>query len=145
MKNISEKLTVVLIIAIFAFGTVACPKACTQPDKATKILSQQGYKDIVITGWRPFSEVGNMRHTLAIALNEHQLQLDEYMRKAIEDFCQPEKLEKIITDIAHKELNNVIQVEVERFFKFGEGHKAVSESVRSFLLSGSLLTQNDKN
>lgn len=55
MKNIIEKLTVVSIIAIFAFGVAACPKACTQPDKTTKILTQQGYTNIVITGWRPFS------------------------------------------------------------------------------------------
>jgi hypothetical protein len=29
------------------------PKACTRPDSAAKLLTQQGYTEIKITGWRP--------------------------------------------------------------------------------------------
>jgi hypothetical protein len=32
------------------------PSACTRPNDTTRILQQQGYKNIEITGWRPFAK-----------------------------------------------------------------------------------------
>lgn len=38
-----------LLLLVFLFG------CGTEPEKATRILEQQGYTHIVITGWRPFA------------------------------------------------------------------------------------------
>ena len=43
------------IAAIIAL-CLTMPSACTRPDDATRILRQSGYKDIEITGWRPFAK-----------------------------------------------------------------------------------------
>lgn len=41
------------IAALIALG-LAIPTALTRPDEAARILRQSGYKNIQITGWRPF-------------------------------------------------------------------------------------------
>ena len=43
------------LAALIALGCVL-PSACTRPDDATRILRQSGYRDIEITGWRPFAK-----------------------------------------------------------------------------------------
>lgn len=42
------RLGLFLTLAMLSFG-------CSQPDKATRILTDEGYTHIEITGWRPFS------------------------------------------------------------------------------------------
>lgn len=41
----------VLLFVIFAFVG-----SCSQPDKAVKVLEDQGYSNIETTGWRPFAK-----------------------------------------------------------------------------------------
>lgn len=50
-----EKAVVALPFTIIAllFVTVA-PRCCTRPDDATRLLQQQGFSNVEITGWRPF-------------------------------------------------------------------------------------------
>lgn len=53
MKNIIPFLQVTGV-ALAAVCTIAFgPRACTRPEQATRLLEQQGYTDIRITGWRP--------------------------------------------------------------------------------------------
>lgn len=40
----------ILIVGIIAIA----PKGCTQPEKTKQVLESQGFKNIRITGWRPF-------------------------------------------------------------------------------------------
>lgn len=42
------KIPTLLLIALLSLS------ACTRPDQATRILTQSGYTNIEITGWRPF-------------------------------------------------------------------------------------------
>lgn len=35
------------------------PTTCIQPEKAERVLRQSGYKNINITGWRPFAKSEN--------------------------------------------------------------------------------------
>jgi len=41
-----------VIVIIVGLG-VLCPNGCSQPEQATRVLQQQGYTEIEITGWRP--------------------------------------------------------------------------------------------
>lgn len=43
-----------LIKTTLAIGAAMLLMSCAEPDKATKILQQQGYTEIEITGWRPW-------------------------------------------------------------------------------------------
>lgn len=50
------KLTEILLAVAIAFGLIfIIPSACTRPEQATRILIQNGYSNIEITGWRPFA------------------------------------------------------------------------------------------
>jgi hypothetical protein len=42
------RLGIVLLLAGLMLG-------CSQPDKAVRILTEEGYTHVEITGWRPFS------------------------------------------------------------------------------------------
>lgn len=41
-------------IAVIVLLVIALPHGCSRPDDATRVLSQAGYTEIEITGWRPF-------------------------------------------------------------------------------------------
>ena len=53
--SVIEKLTVGTIasafVVILLFGG---SKACTRPNDARRVLEQQGFSNVEITGWRPF-------------------------------------------------------------------------------------------
>lgn len=45
-----EKIVIAVIVGCIVF---ALPKACTRDNDARRILTEQGFTEIVITGWRP--------------------------------------------------------------------------------------------
>ncbi len=53
MKDI---LKIIVIIIIAAIAVFVMPSACTRPDDTIRILKQQGYSNIDITGWRPLDK-----------------------------------------------------------------------------------------
>ncbi len=52
MKHTTFKAFAALVAAVAV--VLITPRACTQPERATRLLEQQGYTEIRITGWRPF-------------------------------------------------------------------------------------------
>lgn len=52
MKQIA---VIIGIVALIALALFVGPSACTQPDRATDLLTRQGYTSIEITGYRFFS------------------------------------------------------------------------------------------
>ena len=52
--KLGKKVFTITTAILLAIGLMALMTGCTQPDKATRILQQSGYKNIVITGWRPW-------------------------------------------------------------------------------------------
>lgn len=56
-SDYSGSTTKVWLIALLCVMAVLLvwmgPSACTRPEQATRILSQSGYSEIQITGWRP--------------------------------------------------------------------------------------------
>lgn len=53
MKNTIQILVVLTVVTLLA---IALPYGCARPDEATRVLYQQGYTNIEITGWRPFAK-----------------------------------------------------------------------------------------
>lgn len=53
--TILEKVIITVPFAILGFLLIAVgPKCCTRPDDTKRLLQQQGFSDVEITGWRPF-------------------------------------------------------------------------------------------
>jgi hypothetical protein len=88
-------------------------------------------------------EVERMRQTMVAHLSNAALQLDEDIQCAVEAYCQPDHLSKIIHDETERTLNAVIAEEVQKFFRYGEGRKAVAESVKKRLLEATTYTPLD--
>jgi hypothetical protein len=54
MTKIEKLITTVIVITIVIGLFTILPTGCTQPDKTVRLLEQQGYTNVTITGWRPF-------------------------------------------------------------------------------------------
>jgi hypothetical protein len=78
-------------------------------------------------------EVQGMRHTMAFALSQYTAQIDETLQAALEAYCTPENLERVIQTETAKILDQVIKEEVKNWFTYGEGRKAIKEAVEKKL------------
>jgi len=52
MKTAIKAVATIAFVVALAFSL---PKLLVRPEEATRILADQGYTEIVITGWRPFA------------------------------------------------------------------------------------------
>lgn len=88
-------------------------------------------------------EVESMRYTIVTALTQYQAQLDSDIKKAVDLYCTPENIQKVIQDVTFSTLNYVIKEEVEKFFRYGEGRTVIAESVKETLLNRKTYTPLD--
>lgn len=78
-------------------------------------------------------EIEHMRETLCVALAEHRFMMDNYIKEAVDAYCTPENISRVVKESALKQLDIAIREEVEKFFRYGNGRKAVSEAVEAAL------------
>ena len=88
-------------------------------------------------------EVEGIKRSMIIALTEHQAQMDEDVRKAVESYCTPENITRIVDSATAKALNEAIQAEVKEFFWNGDGRKAVAAAVKESILKKESYTPLD--
>jgi hypothetical protein len=74
-------------------------------------------------------ELEGMKHTIAMMLSEHLVQMDADIQAAVDAFCTPENVSKIIADTASKEIEQQIKLAVTRFYTYGDGQKAIAAAV----------------
>ena len=80
-------------------------------------------------------EVQSMKHSIMVALTEHQAQMDEDIQKAVEAYCTDENISRVVRAAATAEMEQAIKEEVGAFFKYGDGRKAVRAAVRDGLIN----------
>lgn len=78
-------------------------------------------------------EVEAMKQSMVHAFSQQMLNLDELFKAALDDACQPEKVQNILTEAANKYIKEALDFETQRYFLFGEGRKAISEKVKEKL------------
>lgn len=83
-------------------------------------------------------EVDHMRHSMLVALSEYQVRLDSDLKAAVEAYCTPENLSRILDDAVKKTLDRVIKEQTEHYFLYGDGRKAINEVVEKKLSFGAL-------
>ena len=89
-------------------------------------------------------ELEGMRQTLCAALSQHAAQMDEDIRRAVEGFCTSENLAYVVQTAAREQLKNTIEEEVQNFFRYGPGRRAVAEAVRECILKNETYTPLDE-
>jgi dTDP-4-dehydrorhamnose reductase len=88
-------------------------------------------------------EVEGMKRSIVAALLEHQAKMDADVIAAVEAYCHPQNISRIIHEAARTALDNAIREEVKAFFWQGEGRKAVAEAVKETLLKRETYTPLD--
>lgn len=78
-------------------------------------------------------ELEGFKIALLHAMSDHQLQIDQNVQAAVEKFCTPENLAKIIEDKSHTIMREAIESEVRDFFTYGDGRKAIRAAVQKKL------------
>lgn len=79
--------------------------------------------------------VEGIRESITTAMAQWALTQDDIVQKAIEKFCTPENVGRIIEDQVATCLESSIRESVNHFFRYGEGRKAVLGLVEKKLRS----------
>jgi hypothetical protein len=74
--------------------------------------------------------VQGMKHSILHALSEYETTVAEELRRAVEEWCQPENVERVVSRHVHQVLDAAVHDEVERFYRRGEGAEVVREAIR---------------
>lgn len=80
-------------------------------------------------------ELEGMKLSFLRAFQELSVQTDAMVKSAVEDFCRPERLQKIIDDEVNRTLKAAIEKEVETFFRYGDGSELIKLLTRKALES----------
>lgn len=88
-------------------------------------------------------EVENMKHTMCVALSQYTGQLDATLKQAVERFCTPENLERIIQTETDRILDEVLREEVKRWFVYGDGRAVIRLQVEQRLRKNQTSTPLD--
>jgi hypothetical protein len=78
-------------------------------------------------------EIEQMRYALHQMLGEHGQILNEQIQAAVDAFCTPENLQRVVTETANTALKGVVQSEISSFFSYGPGRRAVSAVIKEQL------------
>ena len=88
-------------------------------------------------------ELDHMKYSILTALSQHAAQLDRDLRAAVDAYCTPANLARVIREQAKRTLDAVIKEEVNRFFMYGDGRAAVKAAVEQRLREGTTYTPLD--
>lgn len=88
-------------------------------------------------------EVENMKHAIIAALTDHQMQMDADIQAAVNAYCTPENIQRIIREAAFGALDAAIKEEVDFFFRRGDGRTAVAAAVKEAILQRKTYTPLD--
>lgn len=81
-------------------------------------------------------EVEHMKESILMAFTEREASLDEDLRAAVDAYCTPENIRRVIASAVGSTLDIVIREEVERFYRYGAGRRVVAEAVGAKLSEG---------
>ena len=88
-------------------------------------------------------ELEGIKRSMLIALTQHQALMDADLKAAVEAYCTPENISKVIHEAAYSALNYAIKEEVNAFFRHGEGRKVVAAAVKEAILKNETYTPLD--
>jgi hypothetical protein len=88
-------------------------------------------------------EVAGIRHTMKTMLAQHAAQMDEDIKAAVDGYCTPENLASVVQRAARQALDTAVREEIDKFFRYGDGRKAVAAAVKDSILSKETFTRLD--
>lgn len=84
-----------------------------------------------------------MKYAVAAALNEHVLNIEDEVKKALDEFVAEDTIPRMVTKIVRDEVSAAISEEVQRFFReTGIGRQAIRQAVDEHMNKMYSTTQN---
>ena len=74
-------------------------------------------------------EIEGMKHAVIHAMTRHLAQMDSEIQAAVEHACKPEHISALIETTARGEIAKAVKSEIENFYRYGPGRKAIKEAV----------------
>lgn len=74
-------------------------------------------------------EIEGVKKAMHMAFTEELLELDTMFKEAVEAACDPRHVEEILYKEARRCLDEAMRVEVENYFKYGDGREIVKAKV----------------
>jgi phenylpyruvate tautomerase PptA (4-oxalocrotonate tautomerase family) len=74
-------------------------------------------------------EIEGMKQTIMHAMTHHMAAMDSQINAAVERACTPEAITVLIEDVARKQIAAAVTSEVENFYRYGEGRRAIKAAV----------------
>lgn len=81
-------------------------------------------------------EIAHMRQAIQVALSERSFAIDSNINSALDKFLSANNIQQIIDAEVESAINSIVKEEASHFFKYGDGSKALRESVRNMLNGG---------
>lgn len=78
-------------------------------------------------------EFERMRASICRMLDGHVVEASAAIKKAIDEFCTPENIERFVSTEATRAIGDAVKEEVATFFRYGAGRKAIKEAVEKML------------
>lgn len=88
-------------------------------------------------------ELERMSKSLCVAIMDEHVAMSEEIERAVKSFCEPNKVQNIVSEQVRRTLTAVIQSEVEQFYRNGDGRKAVKAAVIKRLENDTSFTDLD--
>lgn len=89
-------------------------------------------------------EVSAMKYQLQTVLHEFSAQMDTDLQNAVDKFCTPENITKIIEEEAERLFNSILREEMTNWFRYGGGQKAIREAIEEKLGKNQTYTPLDE-
>ena len=74
-------------------------------------------------------EVDGMKDAICVSLSEYAAKMDADIQRAVEQMCRPEVLVDVIQSAAAKAINEAVRQEIDSFFRYGGGRRAIKDAV----------------
>lgn len=74
-------------------------------------------------------EIEGMKHTIMHAMTQYMTQMDSDIQAAVERACKPENISALIEATAREQIAKAVKYEIESFYSYGPGRKAIKEAV----------------
>jgi predicted Ser/Thr protein kinase len=88
-------------------------------------------------------EIERMRQTMSTMLTEQAALVDAELQAALDKFCQPDNIKRVVQEAAHSALEAAVKGEISSFFSYGgAGRKSVAAAVQDGLAKMGLLEKD---
>lgn len=81
-------------------------------------------------------EVDRLKASIIAAFTEEAVRLDADIRAAVEAYCTPENISRVLDSAVRDTLDRAIKDEVESFYRYGAGKSIVRDAVVKRLSDG---------